>query len=631
MRHRLSIPGTLVLIFLALAVSVPAQAKDAAQVLERAKAASGGARWDAAAGLHLDGEKSAGGLSGAWSTVQDLRRGRYSESSRLGAFEQAEGYDGERAWRRSVGGEIAWLDGVAPMRRARSLAWVTARAYWYPQRMPANYGIVRARSLAGRRYDVVVVTPVGGDAIELWFDAGSGLPARVVRSVPGGASTVSVLEDYRETDGLRLPHRIATELVDGAGRSDPRQRSEVRVHRYALYDDVPADADFAPPPMPSDARVDNAEGVTRIPFDLVNNHVYVDAAVDGKPVRFLVDTGAVNLLTPAAAARLGLSNAGRFSVSGAGDDNAEFGYARARSLRVGEAVLSDPVFYVLDLGEQPNSMGVPYDGYIGYEMFRRFGTTFDYAARVLSFSEPARYQPPAGATALCFEQDDYAPILAGTLDGIPLRLWIDSGSRGSLGLLGPFVRAHGLLRKYRAGEETVLGWGIGGPSRSRPARLGTLVIGGIEIEGLAGDLSTTRKGAQASPDLGAILGGGVLRRFTVGIDYAGKRMHLAPNANNGKPDPFDRSGLWLQADGDALRVGDVAPGSAAARAGLRANDRVVSIGGEAVVERGLGEWRARLRDLPAGTRLAVGFQRNTKPAETELVLADRIAARWRRD
>lgn len=123
----------------------------------------------------------------------------------------------------------------------------------------------------------------------------------------------------------------------------------------------------------------------------------------------------------------------------------------------------------------------------------------------------------------------------------------------------------------------------------------------------------------------------MLRRFTVGLDYAAKRLYFAPNADHGRPDPFDRSGLWLQADGDAFRIGDVVAGSAAARAHLRENDRIVSIGGEPIAARSLSDWRARLRELPNGTRLVIGFLRDGKPAAAELVLADRIAPRWQPD
>lgn len=175
------------------------------------------------------------------------------------------------------------------------------------------------------------------------------------------------------------------------------------------------------------------------------------------------------------------------------------------------------------------------------------------------------------------------------------------------------------------------GWVDGGAARAHPARLGVLNLGGIEVEGLAGDLSTTDKGALAISDYGAILGGGVLRRFTVGLDYGAKRMYLTPNAENAAPEPFDRSGLWLQADGATLRIGDVADGSAAERALLRENDRIVSIQDEQVSASGLGQWREILRELPPGTRVAVGYVRDGKRANAELVLSDRIPQHWLSD
>lgn len=293
-----------------------------------------------------------------------------------------------------------------------------------------------------------------------------------------------------------------------------------------------ADTMYAPPVMADDSYIEDASGTTRIPFDLINNHVYIEAEVDGQPARFLVDTGAINLLTPTAAKRLGLTTAGRLSVHGAGDNASDLGLAQARHLRIGGAHLANPVFHIIDLGQQINSMGVPHDGFIGYETFLRFVTTFDYGARVLSFTRPGHYQPPANAVVLSFEQDDRAPVLNGELDGIPLRLWLDTGSRNSLSLSSPFVRTHGLLEKYHASEEAVLGWGLGGPGRARPARLGVLRMGSIEVTGLVGDLSSTDKGALALADYGAILGGGVLRRFSMGIDYDTKRLHLVPNAES---------------------------------------------------------------------------------------------------
>jgi membrane-associated protease RseP (regulator of RpoE activity) len=198
-----------------------------------------------------------------------------------------------------------------------------------------------------------------------------------------------------------------------------------------------------------------------------------------------------------------------------------------------------------------------------------------------------------------------------------------------LTLHAPFVRAHDLVAKYRAAPDSVVGWGVGGPSRGRPARFGTLQLGDLAVDGIAGDLYTGDKGAFASPDLSANLGGGVLKRYTVAFDYAARKMYLAPNADVGGADPFDRSGLWLLGAGDALEVADVAKDSAAERAGMREGDRISAIGGEKISARPLPEWRQRLRELPAGTKLAVAYERAGKPAQADLVLADRIPAQWK--
>lgn len=612
-----------------LAVPVQAAVGDAAGVLARARVASGGEPWLSVQRLQAEGEQSVGGLQGRWQLNQDLRAGRYAEQAQLGAFTIAQGFDGQLSWRRDYGGEVGLLDGTVPRRTARTQAWLATRAYWSSAYPASRFAGPRTEAYDGQRYDVLSTTPEGADPIELWFDTRSGQLGRVIIA-SARTPTATVLEDYRAVEGLLLPHRIITDTLDAQGRADPRLRSDVQVQRYQVDGPV-ADNVYAPPVMDHDSYIEDASGTTRIPFDLVNNHVYIEAEVDGQPARFLVDTGAINLLTPTAAKRLGLTTAGRLSVHGAGDNASDLGLAQARHLRIGGAHLADPVFHIIDLGQQIDSMGVPHDGFIGYETFLRFVTTFDYGARVLSFTRPGHYQPPANAVVLPFEQDDRAPVLNGELDGIPLRLWLDTGSRNSLSLSSPFVRTHHLLEKYHASEEAVLGWGLGGPGRARPARLGVLRMGDIKVTGLVGDLSSTDKGALALADYGAILGGGVLRRFSMGIDYNTKRLYLVPNAESTQSDAFDRSGLWLQAEDGALRVADVAPTSAGARAGLRRDDCIVMIAGEPIAARILGDWRALLRERPVGTRVGIRYLRDGRQMDTELVLADRVAAGWPAD
>ncbi|MBS0194514.1 MAG: aspartyl protease family protein [Proteobacteria bacterium] len=624
MNHRMRasmLGGTIALLLL-----TTAQAEDASAVFARSKAASGGAHWDTVHSLHSSGKLSAGGLQGAFQQIEDVQTGRASDSYRIGPVDGADGYDGAHAWSRSPGGEVAVLDDPDAVRNARSSAWLAAMGYWYPQRGHATYGAVTVLKIDGKRFDVITATPDGGNPVTLWFAADTGLLARSVQKMGGDTVTTSY-SDYRDVGGIRVPFHIATDQTDAAGRTDPRNHHQVQFERIAANVAI-ADADFAAPAMAPTAHIDNAAGVTTIPFDLVNNHIYVDGAIDGKPARFLVDTGGMNLLTPAAAKKFGLASVGKMGGTGVGTQQADVGVARGKQVRVGDAMLADPVFYVIDLGNLPQIEGVTLDGLVGYEMFRRFDVSIDYAKHALTISDPDKFVPPANATALDFKLAGTVPEIDATLDGLPVMLTVDTGSRSSLTMGSPFVREHALVAKYHAAPEAVIGWGVGGAARGRPVRFGTLQLGGLSIDGIAGELFVGDTGALSDPTVAGNLGGGVLRRFDVAFDYAKKTMYLKPNTGAGKPDEFDRSGLWLFADGDALKVVDVADGSAAQRAGMKTGDRIVAIGGLAVGTISLADWRERLRTLAAGPRLPIRFLRDGKKQTVDLVLADRIPAAY---
>jgi len=611
----------------ALTLASFARADDAADVFARYKAATGGAHWDAVKSVRQAGALHVSGLDGDFEATQDLRDGRSESHYKLGSIEGASGYDGHVGWERDPGGEVAAQDAPEAIRRARTQAWLDAHGYWYPQRIAATFDAPQSRELDGKRYDVVVATPEGGDPVALWFDATSHLLARVVQKESGDTAT-TVCDDWREAAGVRVAFHCVIDRTDTAGRTDPRSRTEIRVARVETNVAL-TDADFAVPEMKATAHIDNAAGVTRIPFELWSNHIYVHGSIDGKPARFLVDTGGMNLLTPAAAKKFGLQGEGKLAGRGVGDEAVDVAFAHAQQVRVGDAVLDKPVFVIMDLGVLPAVEGIDSDGLVGYEMFRRFGVTIDYAKHELVLADPAKFTPPAGAHVVPFDLADRIPVIRGELDGVPARISVDTGSRVSLTLHAPFSRDHGLAAKYHAAPEAVTGWGVGGPSRARPARFGTLRLGDLAIDAIAGDIYTGDKGSFAATDLSANLGGGVLRRFTVAFDYAAKKMYFAPNDAFGKPDEFDRSGLWLLGDGDALKVVDIAPDSAALRAGFKLDDRIVAIGGEKIAVHRLPEWRERLRVLPAGTKLAVAYLRDGRAAKATLVLADRIPERWK--
>jgi predicted aspartyl protease len=598
---------------------------DAAALFSRYKAATGGAAWDSIAAVATEGTLTTGGLTGSIQSLEDARTGRTVARFTLGPLKGAEGFDGTHPWEQDPGGEVTAHDAPDALELARTDVWLTAMGFLKPDFARAEVSAPQERVEGGTRYLVLDATPPGGRKIALWFDAQSSLLARTVIRRDSKMVT-TVLSDYRDVGGgVRVAFHSGQDSTDRAGRTDPREHADVLLAKVTLNPKVEEGA-FAMPEMAANAHIDDPSGVARVPFQLVNNHIYADGTIDGKAVRLLVDTGGANVLTPAAAARLGLKGEGKLAGAGVGDEQVDVGLAPAKQVRLGAAVLDRPVFAVLDMGALASVEGVESDGLVGFEMFRRFRVTVDYAARMLTLAEPAKFVPPPNAHVVPFELAERIPVIQGKLDGLPMRISVDTGSRVSLTVHSPFAAEHELVKRYDAATETVTGWGVGGPAKARPVRMGTLQIGDLAIADIAGDLYTGNKGAFASPDLSANLGGGVLKRFTVSFDYDARKMYLVPNSDFGKPDPFDRSGAWILADGDALKIAFVTPHGAAEKAGLKVGERILSVGEEGAKTRTVAEWRARFREQPAGTRVQLRVSDGTAARRVDLVLADVIPA-----
>ena len=192
---------------------------DAASVLARYKKASGGDAWDRITSLQSEGTLAAGGLDGEMTIVQDLIHGRSVDRYTLGPIKGADGYDGAIGWSQDPGGEVAVLDAPEAKRRARSEAWLDARAFWYPKRAGASYGAVASNDADGKHYATIEATPSGGDPLTLWFDPSSGLLARTVQR-EGQDTTTTVYEDYRDVSGVKLPFHVVSDRTDAAGRTD---------------------------------------------------------------------------------------------------------------------------------------------------------------------------------------------------------------------------------------------------------------------------------------------------------------------------------------------------------------------------------------------------------------------------
>jgi len=139
-------------------------------------------------------------------------------------------------------------------------------------------------------------------------------------------------------------------------------------------------------------------------------------------------------------------------------------------------------------------------------------------------------------------------------------------------------------------------------------RLSAFRIGPHLVERPVVALSRDKHGSLANEAISVNLGGNILRRFTVIIDYPNRRVTLEPNRH--LPDRFegDASGLLLAAKGADFRtfvVESVIPDSPASEQGLRAGDGVVAIDGRPVRTYALWEFAEELKQPGEQVRLTM--------------------------
>jgi hypothetical protein len=588
-----------------------------AEILTRGKEAAGGTSWDRVRAIRTEAKLKTGGLVGPVQLLEDLQTGRHVNSYQLGPMSGQGGFDGRSSWSRDQAGSVRISEARAAQERVANEAYRVARAYWFPERWAAEVQLARTESSGDRRFHVLKIVPEGGRLFELWMDADTMLVDRTVEK--GGIDTTTTFfSDYRVVSGIKLPHHLRS--TNGEEAYD--QFTEVLA--VEVNPSLAADRFEVPEDRVGDFIIAGGKSSAVLPFELLNNHIYIRAAVDDQPVRILVDTGGVNLLTPSAAKELGIESAGALQGGGVGAESVDVGLAEVSKLVMGDVELGDQLFYIVPMTHLDEVEGVSFAGMVGYEVFKRFVVTIDYADRRLILHRPESFVYPGAGTEVPVVFEDHSPRAEGEIDGIPGTFGIDTGSRSSLTLLAPFVKKHGLIERYAPKVEALTGWGVGGGNRSHVTRADKLVLGKVEIPAPVLDLFTGDEGAFADEYLAGNVGGGVLKRFTVTFDYANSRMFLKKNRNFDQPDGYDRAGMWINQTGDRFEVKDVVEDGPAAQVGITIGDRILAVDGARVDDLSLSEVRERFRSSPAGTEVRLILDSQKGRSEVVLVLRDLI-------
>jgi len=174
-------------------------------------------------------------------------------------------------------------------------------------------------------------------------------------------------------------------------------------------------------------------------------------------------------------------------------------------------------------------------------------------------------------------------LVAATLvlsDGrsVPGEFMVDTGWRSGVTLNAPFSKAKRIPRTVEKTIEGITGIGIGGPTKDVIGRISSLKLGQFAVERPV--VAFSKSGIASDDSFSGIIGGEVLRRFKVVLDYPGQQMFLEPNPNFSEPYEFDMSGMFLTAGAeglDKIQVREVLNSSPAFEAGVRPGDVIAAV------------------------------------------------------
>lgn len=588
---------------------------DPQAILQAMKAATGGTAWDRIGEIRASGTFAGLGLSGTFATLSDTRSGYTKSTITAGKIEFGRGGDAQGAWMQS-GGIVQATNGPGATKTAITAAYVARNGWWHPTTDPATFGYEGAKSENGHTFDVIVITPRGGDPLQLWIDPSTHLVFREIQTTDNHLNLITTLTNYRRVDGVLYPYAQRAGI-----NGDPKYDSVQNVTSVEMLTQAVA-SDFTRPVSRAAASIPSKAAAT-VSFalsDVDTGHILLPVTIDGKgPYNMIFDSGGQNILTPQIARKLGIKSTGAVPIGGAGPKNVQAGLAQIGEMSIGNAHLNDQQFLVMPL---PATLvnerhDLPIAGIVGFEMLKNFAITIDYGNRTMTLADPHAFTYTGKGTRLAFTTDGHAPLVHANLDGVEGTYWLDTGNGGGLILFDPFVKAHPQLDKARAGLHLVSPGGVGGTIPEFQTRFASLQLGPYVLRNVAASVTHQSQGGFASQTLAGDIGSQELRRFTVTLDYANGAVYLEPNAWMSKPMLGNRTGFNLvQPDARTLQVLSVARGTPAYEAGLRAGDVVVAVDGHSIVALGSSDvamlmhrkQHVTLTVMRAGRRRNVSFE-----------------------
>ncbi|MGB3183877.1 MAG: aspartyl protease family protein [Cyclobacteriaceae bacterium] len=327
-----------------------------------------------------------------------------------------------------------------------------------------------------------------------------------------------------------------------------------------------------------------------LPFEMYNNLIVVPVLLNNQiPLKFIVDTGVrTTILTDKAYSDLlNIDYTRKMTIAGLGKNSRVEAYvAHDLTVSMPGVVGTGHAFLVLeeDYLQLRKNLGAVVHGIIGFELFRRFVVKIDYQNRELTLYDPQKFTPPRKFTEIDIDLNGYKPLVTATLVTADTaiadqRFLIDTGASLSMMVKKDSAKSVNVPENNVA---RLIGQGLGGQLFGKVGRIEELQWSGFSVTAPIASFPEPMAESEIVlfRDREGTIGGEILSRFTVIMDYQGQKMYLRKNKKFRDPFEFNMAGFDIMADGADLNefyVSEVLDNTPADEAGLTAGDRILRL------------------------------------------------------
>ncbi len=237
----------------------------------------------------IKGKVNYGGLQGeftSYSQFPDLSR----QDIDFKMFQMSTGTDGKTYWSKDQNGKIKQLEKIERF-YAWSETYFSNYLYFFPEQYKRELNYLGEEKDSSNQYYIMEIKPEDGNPRKLFINKDTYLLDKYQQKMDIDITT-SYLTDYREIEGIKIPFH--TRVTTGK----PQYDVEIEITDLKFNSEVDPSIFQMPQEKVEDYSFSTPDKKTTIPFELTNNHIYVNVLVNGKDsAYFVLDTGAGALVS----------------------------------------------------------------------------------------------------------------------------------------------------------------------------------------------------------------------------------------------------------------------------------------------------------------------------------------------